>query len=30
MSIERPLTILLVEDDPRSCQDLTEVIDLTD
>lgn len=30
MSIERPLTILLVEDDPYSCQELTEAIDLTD
>lgn len=30
MSAERPLTILLVEDDPRSCQELAEAIDLTE
>lgn len=30
MSAEKPLTILLVEDDPRSCQELAESIDLTE
>lgn len=30
MSAERPLTILLVEDDPHSCQELAEAIDLTE
>lgn len=30
MKVERPLTILLVEDDPLSCQELSEAIDLTE
>lgn len=30
MSAERPLTILLVEDDPHSCQKLAEAIDMTE
>lgn len=30
MGAERPLTILLVEDDPRSCQELAEAIDLAE
>lgn len=30
MSTERPLTILIVEDDPHACQDLTKAIDQTE